>query len=150
VPQSLSSILIHLIFSTKHREPLVTAQIEPALHAYMAGILRERHCPALTIGGMPDHVHILFALARTASVSDVAENLKKDSSRWIKTRAAAVGQFHWQSGYGAFSISQSSVEQTRHYIDGQTEHHQVRTFQDEYRAFLRKYGVEYDERYVWD
>ena len=148
--QSLSSILIHLIFSTKHREPLVTAQVEPALHAYMAGILKEKQCPALTIGGMPDHVHVLFRLARTRAVSEVVEDLKKDSSRWIKTQGASFGAFHWQAGYGAFSIGQSSVAETRRYIDNQKEHHQTRTFQEEYRVFLRKYGVEYDERYVWD
>jgi REP element-mobilizing transposase RayT len=148
--QSLSSILIHLIFSTKNREPLVTAEIEPVLHRYMAGILKEKHCPALTIGGTPDHVHVLFTLARTTSVSDVVEDLKKDSSKWIKTQGAAFHQFHWQAGYGAFSIGQSSVAQTRQYIDNQKQHHVKQTFQDEYRAFLMKYGVEYDERHVWD
>ncbi len=150
MPQSLSSILIHLIFSTKHRESLVTAQIEPELHAYMAGILNEKQCPAITIGGMPDHVHVPFMLARTMSVSDVVEDLKKDSSKWIKTQGASFREFYWQAGYGAFSIGQSSVAETRQYIDNQKEHHKKRTFQDEYRAFLRKYGVGYDERYVWD
>jgi putative transposase len=150
VAQSLSSILIHLIFSTKHREPLITAKVELALHAYMAGILRQKQCPALTIGGMPDHVHVLFLLARTRSVSEVVEDLKKDSSKWIKTLGPPFREFYWQAGYGAFSIGQSSVEEARRYIDVQKEHHKIRTFQDEYRAFLRKYGVEYDERYVWD
>jgi REP element-mobilizing transposase RayT len=147
--QSLSSILIHLIFSTKHREPLVTPKVEGMLHAYMAGILKAMQSPALTIGGMPDHVHILFALARTRSVSEVVEDLKKDSSKWMKTQGASFSGFYWQAGYGAFSIGQSSVAETRQYIDDQKEHHKIRTFQDEYRAFLRKYAVEYDERYVW-
>jgi putative transposase len=148
--QSLSSILIHLIFSTKHRKPLVTTPIEPALHGYMAGILKEKRCPTLTIGGMPDHVHVLFALARTTSVSEVVEDLKSQSSKWIKTQGASFHEFHWQAGYGAFSIGQSSVAEARRYIDHQKEHHTVRSFQDEYRAFLSRYEVEYDERYVWD
>jgi putative transposase len=98
VPQSLSSILLHLIFGTKHREPLVTAQVEPALHGYMAGILQEIQCPALTIGGMPDHVHVLFLLARTRSVSDVVQDLKTDSSKWIKTQGPSFREFSWQAG----------------------------------------------------
>jgi REP element-mobilizing transposase RayT len=148
--QSLSSILIHLIFSTKHREPLVTPKVEKALHAYMAGILKGIQCAPLKIGGMPDHIHVLLALARTRSLSEVVENLKKDSSKWMKTQGASFSEFYWQAGYGAFSIGQSSVTETRQYIDNQKEHHKIRTFQDEYRAFLRKYAVEYDERYVWD
>ena len=127
--------------STKYREPLVTAQVEPGLHSYMAGILRKKRCPALTIGGTPDHVHVLFLLARTISVSEVVEDLKKDSSRWIKTQGASFGAFSWQEGYGAFSIGQSGVE-ARRYIDNQKEHHRVRTFQDEFRAFLKKYEME--------
>jgi putative transposase len=150
VAQSLSSILIHLIFSTKHREPLIAAQVEPTLHAYMAGILKEKQCPALTIGGMPDHAHVLFALARTMSISGVVEDLKKGSSRWIKTRGASFREFHWQAGYGAFSIGQSSVIETRRYIDHQKEHHKLRSFQEEYRLFLTKYDVAFDERYIWD
>jgi putative transposase len=150
VAQSLSSILIHLIFSTKHREPWVSVEVEPDLHAYMAGILKKKDCPALIIGGMPDHVHVLFTLARTTSVSAVVEDLKSESSKWIKTQGASFRKFHWQAGYGAFSIGQSSVAETRRYIDNQKEHHEKRTFPEEYRVFLTKYGVGYDERYVWD
>ncbi len=150
MPQSLSSILIHLIFSTKHRQPLVTAQVEPDLYAYMAGILQEKRCPALTIGGMPDHVHVLFLLARTRSVSEVVEDLKKDSSKWMKTQGASFRDFYWQAGYGAFSLGQSSVGEARQYIDNQKEHHKTRTFQEEYRTFLKRYGVDFDEQYVWD
>jgi REP element-mobilizing transposase RayT len=139
-----------LIFSTKHREPLISAQVEPALHAYMAGILRAMQCPALVIGGMPDHVHTLFLLARTTSLSEVVEDLEKDSSKWIKTQGASFQGFHWQAGYGAFSISQSNVEEVRQYIENQKEHHRTRSFQDEFRLFLKKYGVSFDERYVWD
>jgi REP element-mobilizing transposase RayT len=116
----------------------------------MATIFKERQCPALTIGGMPDHVHVLFALARTATVSDIVEAVKKGSSKWIKTKGAPYGDFHWQRGYAAFSIGQSGAGKTRRYIDSQREHHKTRTFQDEYRTFLGKYGIPYDERYVWD
>jgi putative transposase len=150
MPQSLSSILVHLIFSTKHREPLLTPEIEPGLHGYMAGILKNLHSPALTIGGMSDHVHVLFSLSRTRAVSELVEELKKDSSKWMKDQGARFSGFCWQAGYGAFSIGQSSVEETRRYIDNQKEHHNVRTFQDEYRLFLAKYEIPYDERYVWD
>src|SRR4051812_6319834 len=116
----------------------------------MAGILREKGCPALAIRGMPDHVHVLFALARTTPVSKVVEDLKKDSSKWIKTRGTAFQNFFWQAGYGAFSIGQSSVEDVRRYIGAQKDHHRTRSFQEEYKAFLEKYRVEYDERYIWD
>jgi REP element-mobilizing transposase RayT len=138
------------IFSTKRREPLVTPDVASSLYGYMAGILQAKQCPTLVIGGMPDHVHALFVLARTRSLSEVVEDLKKDSSKWIKTQAASFRGFYWQAGYGAFSIGQSSVEETRRYIENQTEHHKTRTFQDEYRLFLTKYGVSFDERYVWD
>jgi REP element-mobilizing transposase RayT len=148
--QSYSSILIHLIFSTKHREPLVTAEIEPYLHAYMAGILKGRKCPALAIGGMADHVHVLFSLSRTASLSDVVEDLRKDSSKWMKGQGERFQAFYWQAGYGAFSIGQSGVNGARQYIDNQNEHHKVRTFQEEFRLFLSRYGIPCDERYVWD
>jgi putative transposase len=129
---------------------MVTPKIEPALLAYMATILKDWHCPALTIGGMPDHLHILLSLARTRSVSDLVQSVKKESSRWIKTKGATFQGFHWQAGYGAFSIGQSGVTETRAYIDNQKVHHERRTFQEEYRAFLTKYQVVYDERYVWD
>jgi putative transposase len=148
--QSLSSILVHLIFSTKNREPLIRPSVEPRVHEFMAGIFRDLQCPALTIGSMPDHVHILFSLARTISICDVVEDVKKRSSKWIKTLGPEFDAFYWQLGYGAFSIGQSGVDETRHYIDNQAEHHRVRSFQDEFRAFLGKYEVEFDERYVWD
>jgi REP element-mobilizing transposase RayT len=116
----------------------------------MAGILRNLQCPALTIGGMPDHVHILFGLSRTMAISQVVEVLKKDSSKWIKTQGPSFNQFHWQAGYGAFSIGQSGVEEARRYIDSQPAQHEGRDFQEEYRHFLSKYGLDCDERYVWD
>jgi REP element-mobilizing transposase RayT len=150
VPQSLSSILIHLVFSTKHREPFITTEIEPELHPYLATVFRECGSPAITIGGDKDHIHALFTLSRTWAVADVVEEVKKRSSKWIKTKGSRFSQFQWQAGYGAFSIGQSNVAALKKYIAMQKEHHRRRTFQQEYLDLLRKYNVEYDERYVWD
>ena len=148
--QSLSSILIHLIFSTKNREPFITPEIEPELHPYMAKILRELKSPSLAIDGASDHVHILFSLGRVITIADVVEEVKTNTSKWIKTKGPEFRNFHWQRGYGAFSIGQSSVAALKRYIRGQKEHHRRVTFQEEYRKFLKAYGIEYDERYVWD
>ena len=149
-PQSLSSILIHLIFSTKNREPLINDQIATELHPYLATLFRVRESPALTINGTDDHIHALFALSRTQTVAGIVEEVKTQSSKWIKTKGPQYYKFHWQTGYGAFSIGRSSEQALRKYIAEQRQHHRKRTFQDEYRMFLRKYGVAYDERYVWD
>ncbi len=150
MPQSLSSILIHLIFSTKNREPFITAPVEPELHPYMAKIFRALKSPSLTIDGTADHVHILFALSRVITIADLVEEVKTDSSKWIKTKGPEFRNFHWQKGYGAFSIGQSQVPILKRYIARQKLHHQRVTFQDEYRKFLKTYGIDYDERYVWD
>jgi putative transposase len=150
VPQSLSSILIHLVFSTKHREPFITPDIEPEVHAYLATVFRESGSPAMTIGGDRDHVHALFTLSRTRTVADVVEEVKKRSSKWIKTKGPTFGRFQWQAGYGAFSIGESNVRALKRYIAGQKEHHRHRSFQEEYLLFLKKYNIEYDEHYVWD
>lgn len=148
--QSLSSILIHLIFSTKHREPFITSEIESELHPYMAKIFRELKSPSLTIGGTYDHIHILFSLGRVIAIADLVEEVKTNTSKWIKTKGPEFKNFHWQSGYGAFSIGQSSVAALKRYIRTQKEHHRRITFQDEYRKFLKAYKVDYDERFVWE
>ena len=150
MPQSLSSILIHLIFSTENREPCITEVIEKELHPYMAKIFRELKSPSLTIGGTDDHVHILFSLGRTLTIADLVEEVKTDSSKWIKTKGQQFENFYWQRGYGAFSIGQSQAAALKRYIARQRIHHQRVTFQDEYRKFLKSYGIDYDERYVWD
>ena len=150
MPQSLSSIPIHLIFSTKNRESFITEAIEKELHPYMAKIFRELKSPSLTIGGTDDHVHILFSLGRTIEVAELVQELKTESSKWIKTKGQEFENFHWQRGYGAFSIGQSQVGTLKRYIARQRIHHQRVTFQDEYRKFLDSYGIAYDERYVWD
>ena len=150
MPQSLSAILIHLVFSTKNREPFITPAIETELHPYMAKIFRELKSPSLTIDGTSDHLHILFSLGRVIKVADLVEEVKTESSKWIKTKGRKFRNFHWQKGYGAFSIGQSNVVALKRYISNQKMHHRRITFQDEYRKFLKSYGVGYDERYVWD
>jgi putative transposase len=150
MPQSLSNLLTHVIFSTKNREPLLSESIRSELHAYMSGILNNINCPSIQVGGIEDHVHVFFRLSRTATVAEVLETLKTSSSKWIKTRGCAFSNFHWQTGYGAFSISQSDAEAVIAYIRNQPEHHRKISFQDEYRRFLDRYEIPFDERYVWD
>jgi putative transposase len=150
MPQSLSSILIHLVFSTKNREPFITPAIETELHPYMATIFRDHDSPSLTIDGTADHVHALFVLGRTITVADLVEDVKTGSSKWLKTKGREFRNFHWQRGYGAFSIGQSNAAELKHYIRNQKEHHRKINFQDEYRKFLQRYEVDFDERYVWD
>jgi REP element-mobilizing transposase RayT len=150
MPQSLSSILVHLIFATKGREPFITPAVERELHAYLAAVFRECGSPALTVNGTANHVHVLCALSRKMTVADLVEEVKKRSSKWIKTKGPGLGAFQWQTGYGAFSIGQSNVPALNRYIAGQKERHRRKTFEEEYEMFLQKYGVEYDENYVWD
>ena len=150
MPQSLSSILVHLIFSTKNREPFISTAIEQELHPYMAKIFRELRSPSLTIGGTDDRVHILFSLGRTIEVAELVKEVKSESSKWIKSKGKEFENFYWQRGYGAFSIGQSQVTAVKRYIARQKVHHQRVTFQDEYRKFLKSYEIDYDERYVWD
>ena len=149
--ESLSKIWTHLIFSTKDRYPLLSDQgTREQTHKYIAGILRKHDCPTLLVGGAIDHVHSLFVLSKNHSIAEIVYEVKRSSSKWIKTQGNEYKKFYWQSGYGAFSVSQSHVDQVRQYIAGQEQHHRKVTFQDELREFLRRYEVDYDERYVWD
>ena len=149
VPQSLANLLVHLIFSTKNREALfVDKDLQQRAHAYLAAILKDKQCPALIVGGVADHVHILCQLAKTQSISSVMEHLKASSSKWLKTQG--IQTFSWQRGYGGFSVSQSSVGSVIAYIEKQEEHHRTMTFEEEFRLFLKRYRVAFDERYVWD
>jgi len=149
MPQSLSKVLVHLIFGTKHREPLIGPEIGPRLHAYIVGILDHLKSPSLQTGGVADHVHSLFLLHRTISQADLMEEVKKSSSKWMKADGG-VPEFSWQAGYGAFSIGESQADTVIHYIQNQEEHHRKVSFQDEFRKFLERYKVACDERYVWD
>ena len=149
MPQSLAQIYVHLVFSTKARVSLIPSAIKPRLHAYLAGTLNAIDCPAVQVGGMPDHVHILFRLSRTVTISDLVKNVKVESSKWVKDECG-MGDFAWQAGYGAFSVSASNVDDVTRYIQNQEAHHQGKSFQDEFRRLLELYRVEYNEAYVWD
>lgn len=150
MPQSPARLHIHLIFSTKNRERLISDDVRDSFHAYMATVLQNMCCSPVLINSVEDHVHILFDLARTVTVSITVEDVKKASSKWIKTQGAPFACFAWQAGYGAFAVSESNVPAVRDYIAGQREHHRKKSFQHEYRAFLVRHGVNFDERYVWD
>ena len=149
--QSLTQIYLHLVFSTKHRRPLLRDdELRTEMHKYLGGACRDLKCPSLLVGGTEDHVHILCRLSRQMSVSKLLAEIKRESSKWVKTKNAKLSDFHWQDGYGAFSISPSHVDTLKHYIANQAEHHRQESFQDELRRLLKKYEIEYDERYVWD
>ena len=149
--QSLSQLYVHMVFSTKDRRPLLQeAKLRTNLHAYLTGICKNRKCPSITAGGATDHVHILCRLSKNVTVADLVRDLKRSSSKWVKTEEASLQDFHWQSGYGAFSISPSHVDDLSHYIASQEEHHRGVSFKDEFRRLCKKYDVELDERYVWD
>jgi REP element-mobilizing transposase RayT len=150
MPQSLAKIYIHLVFSTRNRERVLADGDGPDLHAYIGGILNGLGCIPLEINTEPDHAHILFISGRTMALSEVVGGVKKSATDWLRARSPRYAGFHWQSGYGAFSVSQSAVATVRNYIRNQREHHRGKPFEDEYRAMLEKHGMEYDERYVWE
>jgi len=122
----------------------------PRMHAYVATICRDLDAEALRVGGVADHIHVVTTLPRTLSQAAMVETLKKTSSKWIKQLDSKYRQFYWQRGYSAFSVSPSQLNAVLEYVESQEEHHRTRSFQEEYHDFLRKYGVEFDERYVWD
>jgi len=150
MPQSLSFLLVHLVFGTKDRAPVLDAEVRPKLHAYLATVARNADCECFRVGGVADHVHLAIRLARTVAAANLVEELKTSSSKWLKSQSPALAGFAWQRGYGAFSVGPSDLDALLHYVDNQEEHHRTRTFQEEYRAFLKKYGIAFDERYVWD
>ena len=150
MPQSLSRVIVHIIFSTKDREPWLDRDVGPRMHAYLATVCRDLNAEALRVGGVADHVNVVTTLPRTLSQAEMIETLKKTSSKWIKGLDSKYRRFYWQRGYGAFSVSPSHLDAVLEYVQNQEEHHRTRSFQEEYCAFLQKYGVEFDERYVWD
>ena len=151
MPQSLSAVYIHLVFSTKERRPFLRDNTtRMALHAYLGGTSKTLDCPPIIVGGMEDHVHILARFGRTITQADWVKELKRVSNLWLKEEGAAYGDFQWQRGYADFSVSQSNLERVKNYIANQEAHHRKLNFQDELRALLRKHDVECDERYVWD
>ena len=151
MPQSLSAVYIHLVFSTKERRPLLRErETREALHAYLGGISKTLDCPPISVGGMEDHVHLLARFGRKITQADWVKELKRVSNLWLKEQGRAYADFQWQGGYADFSVSPSNLEQVKGYIANQEEHHRKLSFQDELRALLRKHNVEWDERYVWD
>jgi len=145
---SYTNILIHYIFSTKNREKIITDELQERLWPCMGGIARENSMKAFAIGGIEDHVHLLISLPPTLSVAKAIQFIKGGSSKWVHDTIPKHKKFKWQEGYGAFSVSISQIDDTINYIKRQKEHHQVRTFQEEYISFLRKHIIEYDERFV--
>ncbi len=149
--QSLVKNLIHLVYSTKHRTPWIPKNVRERLFAYQAGIFRQWESPALVIGGVEDHVHALFSLSKNHALKKVIEEVKKGTSKWMKTEEGTGNkEFQWQGGYAGFSVSQSNVGNVRKYIENQEEHHRNMTFPEELRTLFHRHGVEFDERYVWD
>ena len=150
MPQSLSQVFLHIIFSTKHRQPLIDDDIAPELYDYLGGTCRHMDCLPLKVGGYYDHVHLLCALSRKVAMMDLLEEVKKRSSKWIKTKREEYKGFYWQDGYAAFSVSPLQTPEVVRYIENQKTHHMAMSFQDECRMFFRRYRMEWDERYVWD
>ncbi len=148
--QTLVQNYIHIVFSTKHRAPLIHEPFDEELYFYLGGVCNELECQSIKVGGHVDHVHILCKLSKKITLIKLLEEVKSSSSKWYKTKDADLEGFYWQNGYGAFSVSPSEVDRVVAYIANQHEHHRGMTFQDEYRKILKKYHVEYDERYVWD
>jgi REP-associated tyrosine transposase len=149
MPQSFSSLHCHIIFSTKNRKPQINADLQPRLFEYIGGILRENSSPLISAGGMPDHIHLLVSLNRTLAIADAVRLIKTNSSGWVHDELR-FHEFQWQNGYGAFAVSYSNIDQVKTYIANQEQHHPTISFQDEFREFLRRHGLEWDEQYVWD
>ena len=150
MPQSLVRNYIHITFSTKHRQKLITKDIEDELFSYIGGICRNLECYPFVVGGHLDHVHILCLLSPKIALMNLLKDTKSFSSSWIKTKGHQFKNFYWQNGYGAFSVYPNEIEIVKKYIMNQEEHHRRKNFKKEYLEFLSKYNVDYDERYVWD
>jgi putative transposase len=150
MPQSLSYVLLHVIFSTKERQRFLKPEIRPAVHGYLATVARNLGCEAYRVGGVSDHVHLAIRLSRTITIADLVKELKTSSSQSIKEQWPALANFSWQRGYGVFSVAPRDKDALCKYIDDQEVHHEKISFEDEFRKFLNQYGIEFDEAYVWD
>jgi REP element-mobilizing transposase RayT len=150
MPQSYTCLHYHLIFSTKNRLPSITPDIRPRLYDYLGGLIRGEGGVLLAAGGMPDHVHLLARLTQQRAVADVLRVVTTNSSKWVHETFPAAKRFGWQAGYGAFAVSYSNLAAVKRYIARQAEHHRKMSFQAEFRAFLRKHGIEFEEKYLWD
>jgi putative transposase len=150
MPQSLAKILVHLVFSTKNRQPWLVENLREDLHAYIGGVVEKLNGTLLIAGSVADHIHLLVAHPRTCAPSELIQQIKIGSSKWLKTKDARFADFHWQSGYGIFSISPSHRVELEAYIANQAEHHRKVSFQEEYLRLLKKYDLQFDENYLWD
>jgi REP element-mobilizing transposase RayT len=150
MPQSFTKLYAHLIFSTKNRKPFLHEDIQPRVHAYLATAVRSLDSPYVVVGGVADHVHILFEMGKKHAPVAFVEQVKRESSKFVKTLGPRLGNFFWQRGYGMFSVSPTHRADAEEYVRNQAKHHEKKTFQEEFREFLKRYGIEYDERYVWD
>lgn len=151
MPQSLAQLYIHIVFSTKYRKPFLRDEVlRKQTHAYLAGACKKMESPSLIVGGVEEHVHILCRQSKNIALKDLVGELQRESSKWLKTQGPDLSEFYWQSGYGAFSISPSHLQALTEYITNQKEHHKSESFQEEFRRLCKKYGLEIDERYVWD
>ena len=147
--QSLSQVYVHIVFHTKYNQDLIKSDIENELYAYFGGILKDNKSVPITINGIENHVHILCIMSKNIALAELLEELKRNSSRWIKTKGKEYKEFAWQGGYGGFSVSQSKVDVVKKYIENQKEHHKSETFKEEYIRFLKEYGIDYNEDYLW-
>ena len=151
MPQSLSAVFVHLIFSTKNRAQLLTPRnLAIDTHSYLAGISSRLGCHPVLINGVEDHVHLLVRLSRTVTQADLVKELKRASTLWLREQSPDTAAFSWQAGYGIFSVSVSNLDQVRAYISSQEEHHRKVTFQEELRLFLQRHQLKWEEDYVWD
>lgn len=147
--QSLSKLYVHIIFHTKYNQDLIHTDIEPELYAYIGGVIKASGSFPIKINGTENHIHILTTMSKNIALAKFVEEIKRNSSRWIKTKGEQYQNFAWQGGYAGYSVSQSVVEKVERYIENQKEHHKTISFQDEYRKFLNEYNVDYDENYLW-
>ena len=150
MPQSFVSFHVHLVFSTKNRAPSIDDKLSPRLYDYLGGIVHNLDGSLLSAGGMPDHVHLLCSLGKQSAIADFLRTIKANSSKWIHETFPPRRDFAWQRGYGAFAVSVSNIEPVRQYIARQPEHHRTQSFQDEFRALLKRHNIDWDERYMWD
>jgi len=148
MPSTHLSLHVHVIFSTKNREPFIADNWCERLHAFLGGATKTAECVPEAIGGTSDHVHLLIGIRATHRLADVIRDIKQASSRWVH-QTIGLKCFGWQDGYGAFTVGASQIDQVKHYIRNQAEHHRKRTFQDEYLEYLNRYRIDYDEKYVW-
>ena len=147
--QSLSCLYVHIIFHTKNNQNLITKTVEQELHAYIGGVIKKNDSVPIKINGTENHIHVLAIMSKNIALAKFVEEIKRNSSRWIKDKGKEFEKFSWQKGYAGLSVSQSVLSKTKDYIENQKEHHKKRTFQEEYLMFLKEYGVDYDEDYIW-